>query len=343
VAELSERPGALEAVRRARWKAAVAHRAEPLTRVLAEATMVCVTTALVVTVVIALRPDVGPPQVGGTGSGLVGLVYAWVVDAAAWGAGLAGVRVVTGIVGGAVTGRSRPLGLLWDLICFLPRTGHPFGPPCYAERVVPELVRRYGDWLEPTGRRVVVSAHSLGAVLVVASLFATWVEDGRRVLDRIALVTYGVQLRAYFGRMFPELLGPSVLGTAPGRGARLWTPDPWADAIAEDEAAAGPGNRAGRGADLDADGRRAVDETVAPDGPPTVRSLLSTGRTVRWLSLWRRTDYLGFPVDRFVGSPVDEAAEEVDTSGYLAEIATLGGYPRTGAYALALAELRRRL
>jgi hypothetical protein len=250
-----------------------------------------------------------------------------------------GLLVVAGLVGGAFLGRTRPLGLAWDLICFLPRTGHPFGPPCYAERVVPELVRRYAEWVHPsvgpgdprdaaprTDRRVVVSAHSLGAVLVVASLFATRVEHGKHVTDRLSLLTYGTQLRAYFGRMFPELLGPEVLGTAPGLGASLRTPDPWQDAVAHDAAlpdAAPPYAEP-------ASGLRTLTALLAgPDGTP------------RWLNLWRRTDYLGFPVDRFVESALDRPTEEIDTSGYLPEIGTHGGYPRTLAYAAALDRLRR--
>ena len=137
-------------------------------------------------------------------------VWVDVVDLAAWGAGATALLVLGGLVGGAVAGRTRPLGLLWDLMCFLPRAGHPYGPPCYAERVVPELVRRYHEWLDGgPERRVVVSAHSLGAVLAVASLLAARVELGPGCLRRLALLTYGVQLRPYFGRIFPELLGPA--------------------------------------------------------------------------------------------------------------------------------------
>ena len=154
---------------------------------------------------------------------------------------------------------TRPLGLVWDLLCFLPRAVHPFAPPCYAERAVPELADRTRT-LVRAGRLVVLSAHSLGAVLAVAAFFRLDGEDRRGV----RLLTYGAQLRPYFGRLFPDLFGPQVLGSQPCPGARLWTADPWAD----DRQPAAP-----------------VPEAT------TLLGELGTG----WLSLWRRTDPLGSP------------------------------------------------
>jgi len=339
--ELLSRRGAAEAVQRARRRAAAAHRAEPLTGVLAVASGVTTALAVALGVLIGLVPSLGPPQLRRIAPASWGeIAYATLANGGAWGVGLVGLLVVGGLVGGAAVGRKRPLGLAWDLICFLPRTGHPFGPPCYAERVVPELARRYVEWVHPitrtgaarestphTTRRVVISAHSLGAGLAVASLFATFVEHGRRVTDHLSLLTYGTQLRAYFGRLFPELLGPAVLGTAPGLAAGLGTPDPWQDAVAHD--ASLPGAPSEPGAEPAGDPRSLTDLLTGPDG------------TLRWRNLWRRTDYLGFPVDRFVESTLDRPAEEIDTSGYLPEIGSHGGYARTLAYAAALASLRR--
>jgi len=329
---VEDRPGAGDAVLRARWQAGIAHRAEPLTGLLAVATAVSVTVTLAVTVLVLVRSDLGPPQTDGrVPSGAVDELYGAVAGGAAWGAGGVGLLVLAGLVGGAALGRSRPLGLLWDLICFLPRTGHPFGPPCYAERVVPELVRRYATWIgrvparsrprrAGAARQVVVSAHSLGAVLAVASILAARVEHGNRVSERISLLTYGCQLRSYFGRMFPELLGPRVLGTPPCRGPGLFTADPWERALVED-----------------------VRRRTHPrgDDDSLAEILGGAGERCRWISLWRRTDYLGFPVWGWSGGPVDRPAEEIDTSGYLPEIGTHGGYPRVPTYALAFDHLRR--
>ncbi len=325
---VEDRPGAGDAVLRARWWAGVAHRAEPLTGVMAVATGVSVALALAFTVLVGVRPELGPPQVSGRlPVGTAESAYAAIAGGTAWGAGAVGLLVLGGLVGGAAIGRTRPLGLLWDLICFLPRTGHPFGPPCYAERVVPELVRRCATWVGPArrhetgpGRRVVLSAHSLGAVLAVASVVALRAEHGARVADRLSLLTYGCQLRAYLGRMFPELLGPAVLGTPPSRGARLFTADPWRDALAEDS-------------------RRTEEGHAAPGSLSAL--LTDPSGDVRWISLWRRTDYLGFPVRSWAGGPLDRPAEEIDTSGYLPEIGTHGGYPRVIAYTVALDHLRR--
>lgn len=225
--------------------------------------------------------------------------------------------------------QARPGGLLWDLIGFLPRSAHPFGPPCYAERTVPEIVGRVDAWLTgadlPAGsplvarRRVVLSAHSMGAVLAVAALMTPPGRPRRR--GRVALLTYGTQLRPYFGRFFPELFGAQVLGTDPCRHASFGE-RPWADRSIPPAAQA------------DGAGRHAVE--------PRLVDLLATepGEAPTWTSLWRRTDPLGMAAGDGV---VDREAEEVDASGYVAEVATHGGYPRTLTYQWALLDLVDRV
>jgi hypothetical protein len=230
----------------------------------------------------------------------------------------AGLLFTSVVLAGSKKSLTRPWGLLWDLMCFLPRAAHPFAPPCYAERAVPELRSRIDSWLEGLDvdekdrpdlprRTVVLSAHSLGAVLAVGALFSRWdAADGSGPTDsRIALLTYGTQLRAFFGRFFPELFGPGVLGTHAAYAARPWAHDPW---------------------------------TLAPRTPPAkglrVVSALTSESTgdLRWRSLWRRTDFIGFPVDDYVNSPIDRRAQEEDTTTYLFSVATHSDYPRAPQY-----------
>lgn len=236
------------------------------------------------------------------------------------------LAAVAAIAANALTTKERPVGLMWDLICFLPRAGHPFGPPCYADRVVPEVKSRMKEWLSGGGltapaRRVILSAHSLGAVLAVSSIFAWSAENGGRA-DRIGLLTYGMQLRPYFGRFFPELFGPEVLGTRPTRPPRLRGADPWLAQAIDDEGLAG---------------------APAPVGPTTLVSLLTHKAVPAWINVWRRTDFLGFPATSYRTAPtsIDRGATEWEPKPYLLTIATHGHYPDVPQYEDALREVRR--
>lgn len=246
--------------------------------------------------------------------------------------GWIGAGIVALLVSGAATGGQRPLGIVWDIACFLPRTGHPFGPPCYAERAVPEIAGRLLDWLSfDKERRAVLAAHSMGAVLAVSALgLLASRSETSAVLERVSLLTFGIQLRAYFGRMLPDLLGPAILGVAPSRGPGLLRVDPWK-------------------ADFEAQQGEST--------PPAVRAMAGTllvGRSVPWINLWRLTDYLGFPgvstartavvpggdgEDVVRANLVDRCAEELDISGYMVEVGTHGEYYRVPAYATALRDL----
>lgn len=245
------------------------------------------------------------------------------------------VRIVT------QSSAERPLGIVWDLMCFLPRSAHPFGPPCYAERVVPEVSSRVLRWLDATPetsdavagapdgsgqapgareRVVVLSAHSLGAVLAIAAVFALPSSAGR-----VGLLTYGTQVRAYFGRFFPELLGPEVTGTVPCPAPRLTAPDPWPRPEQDDDLTG-----------------RATDPPRTPD--TLVERLGATGDLrAAWVSLWRSTDPLGMPVASDAPNHIDRGAEELDTTAYVATVATHGGYPRVAAYRHAFGDVLGRL
>lgn len=101
----------------------------------------------------------------------------------------------------------RTIGILWDVGTFWPRAAHPFAPPCYAERAVPDLTWRMATWTESTGGRIILSGHSQGSVLAAA---AVWQLDPptRR---RVALLTYGSPLERLYGRWFPAYFGPPAL------------------------------------------------------------------------------------------------------------------------------------
>ena len=255
-----------------------------------------------------------------------------------------GIVLVAALVSGTVGRGERPLGTVWDVVCYLPRTGHPFGPPCYAERAVPEIAGRLFEWLSasPT-RRAVLSAHSMGGVLAVSALgILASHPDTASALPRVSLLTFGVQLRAFFGRVFPELLGPAVLGTRPSLGPNLgalpWrAPDPWARDFATELDAARQGTPG-----LFADAPAAASATHTGRMTGTLLHHGTAGGGVRWVSLWRLTDYLGFPAMSTVPNAVDRFAEEVDPSGYMVDVATHSAYYRTPSYREALVELAGR-
>jgi hypothetical protein len=103
--------------------------------------------------------------------------------------------------------RRRTIGILWDVGTFWPRSYHPLSPPCYTERAVPELQRRLW-WLHDNGGRVVLVAHSQGAVLATAAL----VQPGCRPEDdRPALITFGSPVCKLYRWSFPAYVGPELL------------------------------------------------------------------------------------------------------------------------------------
>ncbi|MEU3479418.1 hypothetical protein ACI2LO_07625 [Streptomyces sp. NPDC033754] len=101
----------------------------------------------------------------------------------------------------------RTIGILWDVGTFWPRAAHPFAPPCYAERAVPDLTWRMSSWTRGTGGRLVISGHSQGSVLAAA---AVW-QLTPATRGRVALLTYGSPLERLYGRWFPAYFGPEAL------------------------------------------------------------------------------------------------------------------------------------
>lgn len=117
----------------------------------------------------------------------------------------------------------RTIGTLWDVGTFWPRAAHPFAPPCYAERAVPDLTWRMCTWTEHTGGRLVISGHSQGSVLAAA---AVW-QLPPRTRSQVALLTYGSPLERLYGRWFPAYFGPGALqslGDEVDSWRNLWRP-----------------------------------------------------------------------------------------------------------------------
>ncbi|MFE5910465.1 hypothetical protein ACFQ6B_15465 [Streptomyces wedmorensis] len=112
----------------------------------------------------------------------------------------------------------RTIGILWDVGTFWPRAAHPFAPPCYAERAVPDLTWRMSSWTGSTGGRLVISGHSQGSVLAAA---AVW-QLPPATRGRVALLTYGSPLERLYGRWFPAYFGPEAL-SALHRTVHCWS------------------------------------------------------------------------------------------------------------------------
>lgn len=97
----------------------------------------------------------------------------------------------------------RTIGILWDVGTFWPRAAHPFAPPCYAERAVPDLASRMCAWTATTKGRLIISGHSQGSVLAAAAVWQ--LPDAAR--RRVGLLTYGSPIERLYGRWFPAYFG----------------------------------------------------------------------------------------------------------------------------------------
>ncbi|MBM0279701.1 hypothetical protein JM949_33125, partial [Micromonospora sp. STR1s_6] len=100
----------------------------------------------------------------------------------------------------------RHVGILWDLGTLWPRAAHPFAPPSYADRAVPELADRIGHLTERHGG-VLLCGHSHGSALLALAVLRL----PPRVRQRVALLTYGSPLDRLYARLFPAYLNEQVL------------------------------------------------------------------------------------------------------------------------------------
>ncbi|MGP3981757.1 hypothetical protein [Streptomyces sp. KR80] len=148
---------------------------------------------------------------GQAAEGTPGLMAAGAQLAQALGSWLIGVAFILLIASGRRAYRDpsarRTIGILWDVGTFWPRAAHPFAPPCYAERAVPDLTWRMATWTQCTGGRLVISGHSQGSVLAAAVVWQLAPHTRRRV----ALLTYGSPLERLYGRWFPAYFGRGPL------------------------------------------------------------------------------------------------------------------------------------
>ncbi|TMR23825.1 hypothetical protein ETD86_06625 [Nonomuraea turkmeniaca] len=138
--------------------------------------------------------------VGGV-AGLLAVTGSWAMVAAVAGLVLLGRRTYTD------PRLRRTIGILWDICTFWPRAVHPLAPPCYTERVIPELITRVGRLARTDRDQVILSGHSQGSV-IAAALVLQLDPSLRR---RVGLLTHGSPLRRLYAAFFPAYFGTPAL------------------------------------------------------------------------------------------------------------------------------------
>ncbi len=137
---------------------------------------------------------------------MTAVTTAYATDAGIWVLSLLVLSlVIVGFRARRSTGVRRLVAIVWDLGTFWPRTVHPFAPPCYVARAVPELTKRVTA-LAGQGP-VVISGHSQGSVLAVATIL----QLPTTALPRVALMTNGSPLSRIYARLYPAYLGQPAL------------------------------------------------------------------------------------------------------------------------------------
>ncbi|MEU5695422.1 hypothetical protein [Actinosynnema sp. NPDC020468] len=111
---------------------------------------------------------------------------------------------------------ARQLGILADLAAFWPREAHPVVPPCYALKVVPELVNRVREHLAEPDTRVVLAGHSQGSLLAAVAAARLLEELPESQAARLGLVTAGSQLQWAYPRAFPAVVPHASLARLAG-------------------------------------------------------------------------------------------------------------------------------
>ncbi len=107
-------------------------------------------------------------------------------------------------------GLRRVVGIVWDVATFWPRWFHPWAPPSYGERAVPQLRNRLMHLAESNS--VILSAHSQGTAIAVATLASMLDEPeaSGATLRRTTVLTHGSPIRRLYARYFPEYFDQSL-------------------------------------------------------------------------------------------------------------------------------------
>jgi hypothetical protein len=136
--------------------------------------------------------------------------------------------LLVGLLRGAYSNPSKrkTIGALWDVATFWPRAVHPFAPPCYAERAIPEVVDRVlllmgpnGSGQAQPGQRELADRYRLtvpcGPVLltgysqgsIIAPAVAAQLPPDVLTRPDFALLTLACPARRLYGRAFPRYFG----------------------------------------------------------------------------------------------------------------------------------------
>ncbi|GAB2923327.1 hypothetical protein ACFMQL_30465 [Nonomuraea fastidiosa] len=160
--------------------------------------------------VVAVLHWLGPFTPGGGVAGMLASAGSWTMVAAVAALVLVARRTYRD------SRLRRAIGVLWDICTFWPRAIHPLAPPCYTERVVPELVSRVRRLAATDRDQVVLSGHSQGSVIAAAVVLQ--LDPATRA--RVRLLTHGSPLRRLYAAYFPAYFGPA--GLAAVREAVTW-------------------------------------------------------------------------------------------------------------------------
>ena len=171
---------------------------------------------------------------------------------------------------------------------------------------------------------VILSGHSQRSTLLAAAASRLSEPD----LTKVRMISYGSQLRAWYGRIFPAVFGVAALGYVPTNGTSTFGDPKW-DAPDATQADLGSDS-------LAPDYTVALQRNVERYKGSLLDRLTSAGSQPRWVNLFRRTDPIGFRVFSDLDHPgQDTYVLEVPT---WAEgdpgptVMTHGSYPQTIEY-----------